>query len=130
MPFYAVTLSGNAARVVVRDWLETTAEQVYENLKRYFLALHIGHRQPEPIPLRPLLAALVFKERDLPPSWKGHPCAAFFGDRLPDALLIAALQPCVCHRTNMTKDQLRLRCGVIKALLIQRKSFREKSPCS
>lgn len=127
VPFYAVTLSGNAARVVVRDWLETTAEQVYENLKRYFLALHIGHRQPEPIPLRPLLAALVFKERDLPPSWKGALLrAAFFGDRLPDALLIAALQRLRLPPDKYDKDQLRLRCGVIKALLIQRKSFQEE----
>lgn len=127
MPFYAVTLSGNAARVVVRDWLETTAGQVYENLKRYFIALHIGNQEPALIPLRTLLAALVFKERYLPPSWKGALLrSAFHGDRLPDALLIAALRRIRLPPDKNEKDQLRLRCGVIKALLIQRKSFQEE----
>ncbi len=35
-PFYAAVLSASGARVVVRDWLETTLEEAQDNLKRYF----------------------------------------------------------------------------------------------
>ncbi len=34
--FYALTLSGNASRVVVRDWLESTAAEVKASVRRYF----------------------------------------------------------------------------------------------
>lgn len=35
-PFYAATLSATNARVVVRDWIETTLGQAQRNLQRYF----------------------------------------------------------------------------------------------
>ncbi len=34
--FYAAALSASGARVVVRDWLETTVAKVKENVRRYF----------------------------------------------------------------------------------------------
>ncbi|MFS8068872.1 MAG: type I-C CRISPR-associated protein Cas8c/Csd1, partial [Byssovorax sp.] len=39
--FYAVTLSGNAARVVVRDWMEITVREAKGHLRAYFDALAI-----------------------------------------------------------------------------------------
>ncbi len=39
--FYSVTLSGNAGRIVVRHWLQTTVECACENLRNWFSDLDI-----------------------------------------------------------------------------------------
>jgi CRISPR-associated protein Csd1 len=40
-PFYSVVFAGNAGRVVVRHWLQTTVENARENLIKWFLDLEI-----------------------------------------------------------------------------------------
>lgn len=39
--FYSVTLSGNAGRIVVRHWMQTTVETARENFKKWFEDLDI-----------------------------------------------------------------------------------------
>jgi CRISPR-associated protein Csd1 len=46
--FYALALSANNARAVVRDWLETTVPRVQENLKRWFRDQQITDAYGEP----------------------------------------------------------------------------------
>lgn len=46
--FYAVMLGGNAARVVVRDWLETTLAAVKESVRRFFSDLELAGQQKPP----------------------------------------------------------------------------------
>ncbi|AKT41519.1 type I-C CRISPR-associated protein Cas8c/Csd1 [Chondromyces crocatus] len=121
-PFYAATLSGNAARVVVRDWMETTVAEVKRNVGQYFDDLHLGNAEPVPVGikalcdcieapggrgLRPDLAARLFR-------------AALRGEPFPRELLSAAL-----HRLRLPPDKqwearlLRLRCALIKATLLR-----------
>ncbi|MGQ0658194.1 MAG: type I-C CRISPR-associated protein Cas8c/Csd1 [Chromatiales bacterium] len=40
--FYSVTLSGNAGRIVVRHWMQTTLEAARENLRQWFADLKIA----------------------------------------------------------------------------------------
>jgi CRISPR-associated protein Csd1 len=45
--FYSVTLSGNAGRIVVRHWMQTTVEAARENLHHWFADLEIaGYGDP------------------------------------------------------------------------------------
>jgi CRISPR-associated protein Csd1 len=41
--FYAMTLSGAAARITVRDWIETSLENLQGNLARWFQDIQIVH---------------------------------------------------------------------------------------
>lgn len=67
-PFYAATLSGNAARVAVRDWFETTVEDVKRNVKQYFADLRLGDDNSRPRPLWALLKSVEAPGRELPPD--------------------------------------------------------------
>jgi CRISPR-associated protein Csd1 len=40
--FYAITLSGSAARIAVRDWIETSLANLRENLSQWFYDIEIG----------------------------------------------------------------------------------------
>jgi CRISPR-associated protein Csd1 len=40
--FYSVTLAGNAGRIVVRHWMQSTVEAARENLHRWFIDLDIA----------------------------------------------------------------------------------------
>ena len=40
--FYAITLSGSAARIAVRDWIETSVDNLRMNLARWFQDVEIG----------------------------------------------------------------------------------------
>ncbi len=53
--FYSVTLGGNAGRVIVRHWMQSTVEQAIENFRRWFADLDIvtlrESRSEEDLPL-------------------------------------------------------------------------------
>src|ERR1700679_2247030 len=55
-PFYALTLSAQS-RVVVRDWIATTAGVVKANVRRYFADLALDG-EPEPLSIGRLLRSL------------------------------------------------------------------------
>lgn len=40
--FYAITLSGSAARIAIRDWIETSVDNLRTNLARWFQDVEIG----------------------------------------------------------------------------------------
>jgi len=120
--FYALTLSGNAARVVFREWLDVPLVQVKHNLRRYFEDLRIGSLPETPTPIRELLYAVT------PPSGRGLSpdlasrlfTAALRGTPFPRELLGAALR-----RLRLPPDEgneaskLRLRCALVKATLLR-----------
>ncbi len=131
-PFYACTLAANTGRVVVRDWLETTAAAVKQALDRWLEDLYVGVGEPEPVPLPRLLKALEVTpesrndKRGLPPGLATtlfH--AAVLGARLPVSLLAAAVARMrVPPRKRERGDVLRLRVAVIKAVL--RRTYERK----
>ncbi len=127
-PFYALTISPNAARIVVRDWLETTADRLKKNLEKWFDDLHLGTDEVEPMPLVKMLQALQATpgassdKRWLPPNLASRVFrAAVQGLPLPISLLSSALAR-VRVPPGAREDArfvLRARVGIIKAVLIR-----------
>jgi CRISPR-associated protein Csd1 len=124
--FYVVTLSVNSARVVVRDWIETTAADIKNNVGRWFEDLKVQEGETEPVPLRALLNALQAvpdaggDKRGLPPQLSARVFrAAVYGGALPRSLLLAAVQRLRVPPQNKKDNDfvLRARVGLIKAVL-------------
>lgn len=132
--FYALTLSGNASRVVVRDWLETTAAEVKANVRRYFGDLELDG-DGEPIPLRNLLRSLeatptaTQDKRGLSPALATRMIrAALRGTPFPRELLHAALSRLrVPPGEREWRGTLRARVALIKATLIRLYPMKEVS---
>ena len=117
-PFYAATLSGNAARVVVRDWFEASLGKVKSNLRQYFEDLGVGIIA-RPLPIWQLLAAVALPGRLAPAPDLSARIIAFSlkGTPLPRDLLRQAL---LRMRATLTEQPatLRARVALIKAVLI------------
>ena len=127
-PFYALTVSPNAARIVVRDWFETTAKALAANLGKWFDHLHLGLDEVEPMPLVKMLRALQATpgassdKRGLPPNLASRVFrAAVQGLPLPISLLQAALARLRIPPGDKEDARfvLRARVGIIKAVLIR-----------
>lgn len=124
-PFYGMLLSGNQARVIVRDWIELTAATVLSNLRRYFRDLHLGDGDEQPVALGTLLGALG-AERGKPVYARTAAKivqAALCGHPLPRQLLWdaayqfwTAAQP---KKTSLSDLRAReqMQCRIIKAVL-------------
>lgn len=128
-PFYAVTLSRNIARVIVRDWLTTTAAAVKENVDRWFADLSLEGDDDEPLPLVPMLRALQATpgaqgdKRGLPSGLATQLFrVAVLGSPLPISLLAAALARVRLPPREREDHRfaLRARVGLIKAVLRRR----------
>src|SRR5215831_10758453 len=86
-PFYAIAFSASVARVVVRDWLDTTVVEVKRHLARYFALQSIVDRdgvEGKPFGLYALVASTIAStvrdpNKELPPN-------------VPQALLHIALK--------------------------------------
>jgi len=124
--FYAVTLSVNSARVVVRDWIETTAAEIKNNVARWFEDLKVQEGETEPVPLRALLNALQAvpdargDKRGLSPQLSARVFrAAVYGGALPRSLLLSAVQRLRVPPQDKKDNDfvLRARVGLIKAVL-------------
>jgi len=100
--FYALTLSGTQGRVVIRDWIETSLQDVTTNLAKHFSDLMIcrntrpkkGEKPKETISLAWLMKSLAAEGRSepVPPSVEsGFVRAAFQGTDYPFQLLQRAL---------------------------------------
>ncbi|MBP3956883.1 type I-C CRISPR-associated protein Cas8c/Csd1 [Gemmata sp. G18] len=97
--FYLLAVSGNAARVVVRDYLERPLGQVRENIRRWFADLRIAdtskQHQGRPNAAFPLWllanATALEADRVAPDIHARLMCAALTGGPVPDSLLIAAV---------------------------------------
>ena len=51
--FYAITLSGAAARIAVRDWIETSVENLRINIARWFRDIEIGEYNSDEKKIKP-----------------------------------------------------------------------------
>jgi CRISPR-associated protein Csd1 len=96
--YYALSLSGNGARVVVRDWLESTVPEVERHVAKWFQDLGIispdGAGIKRDFKFYALLYGMVRKELDeLPPQISTQLLhAALRGTPLPQSALAAALK--------------------------------------
>jgi CRISPR-associated protein Csd1 len=124
--FYTLTLSANASRVVVRDWLETTAGEVKANVRRYFEDLALDG-EPEPMPIGRLLRSLeatpsaASDKRGLSPVLATRLFrAALHGTAFPREILHASLARLrVPPREAEWRGTLRARVALIKATLLR-----------
>ncbi len=97
--FYLLAVSGNSARVVVRDYLERPLGRVRENIRRWFADLRVadtskeyGGRPNAAFPLWLLATATALEaDRVAPDTHTRLVQAALTGGPLPDSLLIAAV---------------------------------------
>ncbi len=98
--FYLLTLSGNSARVVVRDYLETPLLTLREHLAQWFCDLRIAdiskEGQGRPTSVFPLwqlaLETALDSERVVPDTPSRLMSAAIQGGVVPESLLVACLR--------------------------------------
>ncbi|MCX7866123.1 MAG: type I-C CRISPR-associated protein Cas8c/Csd1 [Limisphaera sp.] len=100
--YYAVSLSGNGARIVVRDWIESTVPEVERHIARWFQQLTIvepgGAAVKREFALGELLRALANPKLEKPFEALPHGAAesllhaALTGGPIPQAILMAALR--------------------------------------
>jgi CRISPR-associated protein Csd1 len=105
--FYAVALSANSARVVVRSYLETTLSEVQRNLAQWFRwqQLYAGDT---PVGVFQLARALYFKADDIPAHVPETLIrCAITGTPLPMSLLQLAIQRNRAER-SVTDNRARL----------------------
>lgn len=115
--FSVVALSASGARIVVRDWIDTTVGQVKANLCRYFARQHIvspDGSEGRPFSLFELAAATVRDQKDLSPQVPTvllrH---ALLGSPLPRWLLYQAIR-----RNRAEQGLTHARAALIKMCLI------------
>lgn len=119
--FYATSLSGSGARVVVRDWLDTTVSAVQDNLRQWFIWQHIVNLSgdaPRPLSLFQLAVATVREAKDIPPNTpRALLNAAIKGTPLPSGLLYQAV------RRNRAEQKVTLqRAALIKLVFASQQS--------
>jgi CRISPR-associated protein Csd1 len=131
--FYALTLSGTQGRAIVRDWFESTVQDVAANIAHYFGDLAIVRNTPKPkerdlppqLPLTVLLLALAprGKADQVPPHVAAHMArAALSGKRYPMTVLHRALERMRAEigRDDWSDYERRdARAALIKAVLIR-----------
>ncbi len=119
--FYAVALSPNSARVVVRSYLELTVPEVQRNLAQWFEWQRL-RRDPEsgdtPLGVFRLAMSLYRESKDIPPHVPETLVrSAFTGAPLPNFLLQAAVQ------RNRAEQGVRYeRAKLIKAVLVSQET--------
>ena len=122
--FYAITLSGASGRVMVRDWMEGSFEQLVKNVEAWFADLCIVAREGATNARDPkflaVCAALVLELKDLPgPTASSLWRSAAFGQPVPAALMAQALAR---FRSSLLKDEPfnHARMGLIKAYFVRK----------
>jgi len=115
-PFYAVTLSGNAARVVVRDWIETSVAEVKAHVKQYFADLRLAGDEGRPRPLWALLKSVESPGRELAPDLGARFVgAALRGHAFPRELIGVALRRVRLPADKNDRNLLHDRIALVKA---------------
>jgi CRISPR-associated protein Csd1 len=126
-PFYAAVLSGNNARVIVRDWLETTLDAARDSLLRYFrLQRLLGYDGKEhQFSLFALTRATVSTkskvEEPVPRVGQALLRLALHGDPLPEWLLYQAVR-----RARAEQEVRAEHAALIKMVLLSRPSELEE----
>ena len=120
--YYAMSLSGNGGRIIVRDWLESTVPEVEQNVRQWFEDLAIIRPEGDSIradfKLGYLLHSLVRDKLDeLAPQIPTQLLyAALRGTPLPLPALTAALKRQQIETDNKTNPA---RLALIKACLVR-----------
>jgi CRISPR-associated protein Csd1 len=139
--YYAVSLSGNGARIVVRDWIESTVPEVERHVARWFQELGIvepgGVTVKREFALGQLLWALANPKLDKPFDALPHGApeellhAALTGSPLPQNILMAALRRETVDRVSggneagRRKPFLPARFALIKLCLLRSPNRKE-----
>lgn len=130
--FRAMTLCGNAGRVVVRDWMEGTFEKLVSRTKQWFADLRVVHRRGESLAPDPkFLAVLAATVRDLKEVHRPLETALWRSAVLGTSIPVEAMaQTLVRVRIDIIKDSpaRHARLGLLKAYLI-RKGIAHMKPC-
>jgi CRISPR-associated protein Csd1 len=122
--YYALTISSNGGRVVIRDWMEGDFKDLVENVNRWFSDLEIVQRDgggnARPPKLTAVLAALVRELKDVaaPMGAKLYRVAAR-GEPVPFAAMAQALARA---RIDMIQGERpnHARMGLIKAFHVRK----------
>jgi CRISPR-associated protein Csd1 len=123
--FYATSLSGSGARVVVRDWIDSTVGEVQANLRQWFAWQRIVGAfgdEPRPLSLFQLATATVRDSKDiLPTTPRTLLSAALNGTPLPWSLLYQAV------RRNRAEQKVTMqRAALIKLVFASRQSVQQE----
>jgi CRISPR-associated protein Csd1 len=123
MPFYAAAFSASNARIVVRDWIETTLGSAQAHLKRYFQLQRIVDTTgiPRWFPLWQLVNATISqksKEKAGPQVGKTLLHLALHGGSLPGWLLYQVVRSIRADR-NIQPSQ----AAVIKMVLLSQEDL-------
>lgn len=119
-PFYAATLSASGARVVLRDWIETSVGDVQQNLARYFVLQQIRDEQGElrHFSLYALINATINRDtQEKPVAQVGEALmrVALHGGQLPVSLLYK-----VVRRIRASRRVQSAQAALIKMVLLSR----------
>ncbi|MGH7991485.1 MAG: type I-C CRISPR-associated protein Cas8c/Csd1, partial [Limisphaerales bacterium] len=133
--YYAMSLSGNGARIIVRDWLESTVPEIRDRVALWFHQLGIaaptGVNVKHEFSLGQLLWALANPKLDNPFDALPHGTpddllrAALTGGPLPQSILMAALRRETVDRVSggdeagQRKPFLTSRFALIKLCLLR-----------
>jgi CRISPR-associated protein Csd1 len=123
-PFYATVLAGNAARVVVREWIVTTARDVKASMLSWFGDLALDGA-PERMSLSRLSRALEITpgardKRGIPAALSARMLrAVLLGGPLPRELLSAALRRIRLPPSDRSDQDIALRVALVKATLLR-----------
>jgi CRISPR-associated protein Csd1 len=128
--FYLLTLSGNSARAIIRDYLERPVGQVRSSIHKWFYDLSIADPSKEhqgrpnaAFPLWMLAVSTAFEaERVAPDSHARLMHAAITGGPLPDSILAACLGRLRAEGSTGFRAN---RMGLIK-LCLNRTHFRQE----
>ena len=127
--YYAMSLSGNGGRIIVRDWLESTVPEVEQNVRQWFEDLAIARPEGDSVranfKLGYLLHGLVRDKLDeLAPQIPTQLLyAALRGIALPLSALAAALRRQQIETDNKTNPA---RLALIKACLVRQDRFNQR----
>lgn len=122
--FYALSLSGNGARIIVRDWLESTVPEIERNIAQWFEDLAIAGPDGSGVKLDFKLAALLYgmvraELAELPPNLPTQLLHGALRGRsvpLPQSALAAVLRRQQLDQENKLNPA---RIALIKACLLR-----------
>lgn len=122
--YYAVTLSGNGGRVVVRDWMTGPFEEMLKNVVAWFEDMDIVHRQGDGLASLPkfmaVLGSLVRDLKDIPaPLSATMWSSAIRNGPIPRTALARAVErACIAVINDNPPNHARM--GLIKAYHIRK----------
>ncbi|HVB21703.1 MAG TPA: type I-C CRISPR-associated protein Cas8c/Csd1 [Ktedonobacteraceae bacterium] len=119
--FYAATLSASGARVVLRDWIETSVEAAQKNLARYFWLQRIQDNEGNPgyFPLQILIRATInqkSKEKPLAQVGEALMHVALHGGQLPSSIIHNVVRRIRANRKVQPEQ-----AALIKMVLLSRR---------